>query len=123
MIFFFKPSASNEVLISGGSSDVCSSDLSALEINPLARMKPPLAEHIFGTDGLGRGVYARVVWGARVSLVVGVAVALVSVVLGVLIGMLAGYFSKLDMLIMRIMDGLMAMPNILLAIADRKSVV
>lgn len=93
------------------------SSMNPLEINPLARMKPPSAQHIFGTDALGRDVYARVVWGARVSLVVGVAVAVVSVVLGVLIGMLAGYFSKLDMVIMRIMDGLMAIPNILLAIA------
>ncbi|MBO9355407.1 ABC transporter permease subunit [Bordetella petrii] len=91
--------------------------MNPLEINPLARMKPPSAEHFFGTDALGRDVFARVVWGARVSLVVGVAVAVASVVLGVLIGMLAGYFSKLDMLIMRIMDGLMAIPNILLAIA------
>ncbi|WP_442593571.1 ABC transporter permease [Parapusillimonas sp. JC17] len=93
------------------------SSINPLDINPLARMKPPSAQHIFGTDALGRDVYARVVWGARVSLVVGVAVAIVSVVLGVLIGMLAGYFSKLDMVIMRIMDGLMAIPNILLAIA------
>ncbi|MEB2398175.1 MAG: ABC transporter permease [Alcaligenaceae bacterium] len=93
------------------------SSINPLDINPLARMKPPSAEHIFGTDALGRDVYARVVWGARVSLVVGVAVALVSVALGVLIGMLAGYFSKLDMAIMRVMDGLMAIPNILLAIA------
>jgi peptide/nickel transport system permease protein len=90
---------------------------SPTDINPLARMKPPSAAHFFGTDALGRDVFSRVVWGARVSLVVGVAVAVLSVVLGVVIGMLAGYFSKLDMVIMRIMDGLMAIPNILLAIA------
>lgn len=88
-----------------------------LEINPLARMKPPSEEHLFGTDALGRDLFARVVWGTRVSLVVGAAVAVISVMLGVLIGMVAGYFSKIDMLIMRIMDGLMAIPNILLAIA------
>src|SRR3546814_15215960 len=64
--------------------------ISPLDINPLARMKPPSAEHIFGTDGLGRDVYARVVWGARVSLVVGVQLALVSGVLGVRSAMLAG---------------------------------
>jgi len=91
--------------------------MSPVEINPLARMKPPSAEHLFGTDALGRDVFARVIWGARISLVVGLAVGVLSVVLGVLIGMLAGYFSKLDMFIMRIMDGLMAIPNILLAIA------
>lgn len=90
---------------------------SPVEINPLARMKAPSAQHWFGTDGLGRDVFSRVIWGARVSLVVGIAVAVFSVVLGVVIGMLAGYFAKLDMLIMRIMDGLMAIPNILLAIA------
>ncbi|MVW78656.1 ABC transporter permease [Bordetella sp. 02P26C-1] len=90
---------------------------SPTDINPLARMKPPSAAHIFGTDALGRDIFSRVVWGARVSLVVGIAVALLSVLLGVVIGMLAGYFSKLDMIIMRIMDGLMAIPNILLAIA------
>jgi len=91
--------------------------VSPVEINPLARMKPPSSTYIFGTDGLGRDVYSRVVWGARVSLIVGIAVAVFSVIIGVVIGMLAGYFSKLDMIIMRVMDGLMAIPNILLAIA------
>lgn len=91
--------------------------MSPVDIDPLARMKPPSIEHLFGTDSLGRDVFARVVWGARISLVVGVVVAVASVLLGVLIGMLAGYFSELDMFIMRIMDGLMAIPNILLAIA------
>lgn len=93
------------------------SSLNPLDINPLARMKPPSAEHFFGTDALGRDVYTRVIYGSRVSLVVGVAVAVISVVLGVVIGMMAGYFSALDMVIMRIMDGLMSIPNILLAIA------
>ncbi len=87
------------------------------DINPMARMKPPSAEHFFGTDALGRDVYARTLWGARVSLLVGVVVALVSTAGGVILGMLAGYFRRLDGLIMRIMDGLMAIPAILLAIA------
>ena len=87
------------------------------ELNPLARMKPPSDEHLFGTDALGRDVFSRVVWGARVSLVVGVAVAIISVVLGVIIGMVAGYYRIVDSIVMRIMDGLMAIPNILLAIA------
>ncbi|MCH3832122.1 ABC transporter permease, partial [Campylobacter jejuni] len=78
---------------------------------------PPSAEHFFGTDALGRDVYAHTLWGARVSLLVGVVVALVSTAGGVLLGMLAGYFRRLDALIMRIMDGLMAIPGVLLAIA------
>jgi peptide/nickel transport system permease protein len=87
------------------------------DINPLARMKPPSSEHYFGTDALGRDVYSRTIWGARVSLVVGIVVAVVSTVAGVALGMAAGYFRRIDAFIMRIMDGLMAIPGVLLAIA------
>ncbi|MGE8602510.1 ABC transporter permease [Bordetella trematum] len=87
------------------------------EIDPLARMKPPSMEHFFGTDALGRDVYSRTLWGARVSLLVGITVALVATAIGVLLGMLAGYFRRVDALIMRFMDGLMAIPGVLLAIA------
>ncbi|KAG0929096.1 hypothetical protein G6F31_017470 [Rhizopus arrhizus] len=87
------------------------------DINPMARMKPPSTEHFFGTDALGRDVYSRTVWGARVSLLVGIVVAVVSTVAGVMLGMLAGYFRRVDALIMRIMAGLMAIPGVLLAIA------
>lgn len=93
------------------------SSVSPVEINPIARMKPPSETHLFGTDALGRDVFSRAVWGARISLVVGISVAVVSIVLGVALGMLAGYFPRIDMVLMRIMDGLMAIPNILLAIA------
>ena len=72
---------------------------------------------VMGTDGLGRDIYSRVVWGARVSLTVGLAVAVVSVAIGLAIGLAAGYFRALDGVIMRIMDGLMAVPAILVAIA------
>lgn len=90
---------------------------SPTDINPLARMKPPSEQHLFGTDAMGRDIFSRVVWGARVSLVVAVAVAAISLVIGIFIGVVAGYFRKLDMFIMRVMDGMMAIPNILLAIA------
>lgn len=86
-------------------------------INPVDRLQPPSAEHYFGTDHLGRDVFARSVYGARISLIVGVSVAVLSVVFGLAIGLAAGYVRRLDNLVMRVMDGLMAIPAILLAIA------
>lgn len=89
----------------------------ALTMQPANRLKPPSAENWFGTDNLGRDVFARTVYGARISLLVGLSVAAVSVVLGLAIGLAAGNSRRLDGLIMRVMDGIMAIPSILLAIA------
>lgn len=87
------------------------------DIDPLARLQGPSAEHRFGTDALGRDVYSRAVWGARVSLVVGVTVAALSAAVGIVLGLVAGFVRPVAGLVMRVMDGLMAIPGILLAIA------
>ena len=88
-----------------------------IRLNPTARLKPPSAEHWFGTDQLGRDVYSRVIYGARISLLVGFSVAALSTVLGLAIGLVTGFLRRVDAVVMRIMDGLMSIPAILLAIA------
>src|SRR5690554_3659898 len=87
------------------------------QINPSSRLSPSGAEHWLGSDAFGRDIYSRVVYGARVSIIVGLGAAALSLFFGLLIGILAGYFPVLDAIIMRIMDGIMAIPAILLAIA------
>lgn len=84
---------------------------------PGSRLLPPSAAHWFGTDQLGRDLFARVLYGSRVSLLVGFSVALLSAVLGAFIGMLSASGRRIDGIVMRIMDGIMSIPAILLAIA------
>lgn len=88
-----------------------------LAVFPSKRLQPPSAESWLGTDMLGRDVYSRVVYGARVSLIVGLAVAALSTLLGLAIGLVTGYVRRLDAVVMRVMDGLMSIPSVLLAIA------
>ncbi len=87
------------------------------DLDPSARLQGISTDHLLGTDAFGRDVFSRVVYGARVSLIVGLGVTIISIVIGLIIGVLAGYFRWFDAIIMRIMDGVMAIPNILLAIA------
>jgi peptide/nickel transport system permease protein len=88
-----------------------------VDIDPVQRLKRPSEVHWFGTDFYGRDLYTRVVYGARISLIVGVLVAALAISMGLLIGLVAGYLRWVDAVVMRIMDGLMAIPGILLAIA------
>ena len=87
-----------------------------LDISPRNRLKTPSAEHWFGTDNLGRDIYSRTLHGGRVSLTVGLGVGLLATFFGLMVGLVSGYSRPVDAVIMRIMDGLMAIPEILLAI-------
>ncbi len=88
-----------------------------LEMNPIIRLKRPGAEYWFGTDRIGRDIFARTVYGTRVSLLVAASVAVLAMAVGLTIGLLAGYIRAVDAVAMRFMDALMAIPGILLAIA------
>jgi peptide/nickel transport system permease protein len=86
-------------------------------MSPVKRLRDPSAEYWFGTDMLGRDVYSRVLFGARVSITVGLAVAIFSTLVGLAIGLVTGFIRWVDAVVMRVMDGLMSIPSVLLAIA------
>jgi peptide/nickel transport system permease protein len=88
-----------------------------IEINPIQRLRPPSLEHLFGTDNLGRDIFSRTLYGGRISLTVGLSVAFFTSLIGLAIGLVSGYLRAVDAVMMRIMDGLMAIPEILLAIS------
>jgi peptide/nickel transport system permease protein len=88
-----------------------------ISINPSQRLRGMSAEHWFGTDRFGRDLYSRVIYGGRVSLIVGLSVAALSTLIGLAIGLVSGYMRAVDAVVMRVMDGMMAIPAIMLAIA------
>ncbi|MEO1092464.1 MAG: ABC transporter permease [Pseudomonadota bacterium] len=88
-----------------------------LHIDPLSRLKSPTADHVLGTDAIGRDLWSRTIHGGRISLVVGLIVAVFATAVGLVLGLVAGYNRIADAILMRVMDGLMSIPAILLAIA------
>lgn len=88
-----------------------------VEMNPVERLRAPGAGHWFGTDMYGRDSYSRVIYGSRISLLVGLVVAVVTSAIGLMIGLISGFVREFDNLIMRVMDGIMALPDLLLAIS------
>lgn len=88
-----------------------------VRLTPSMRLKPPSEINWLGTDAYGRDLFSRIIYGGRISLVVGLASAIFAVLFGLLLGLLAGYVRWIDAVLMRMVDGLMAIPSILLAIA------
>lgn len=86
-------------------------------IDPEQRLLPPSSVHWFGTDDFGRDIFARTIVAAKISLFVGAVVAIISSVIGTIIGIVSGYYRKADFVLMRIIDGLLAFPSLLLALA------
>ncbi|HEY3076041.1 MAG TPA: ABC transporter permease [Burkholderiales bacterium] len=99
--------------------DAASRDLRPGEAGEITTLEGESVKHVFlmGSDSFGRDIYSRVLYGTRVSLVIGLAAALLALLFGVVCGLSAGYIRWLDGLVMRVMDGIMAIPAILIAIA------
>lgn len=87
------------------------------EMEITKRLVAPSTEHIFGTDGFGRDLWSRVIYGLRASMLVGFVIAAASGIIGLILGLLAGYFPKFDLVMMRLIEGIMAIPSMLMAIA------
>lgn len=88
-----------------------------LELRPMVRLKPPSLDHLFGTDMMGRDIFSRTIHGGRISLFIGICVASITILVGSVIGLISGFIRWADIILMRIIDGLQAIPSILLAIA------
>src|SRR5690625_2201379 len=86
-------------------------------IDPEQRLLAPSTTHWFGTDNFGRDIFARTVVAAKISLIVGAVVAFISTCIGTIIGIVSGYYRKADFILMRMIDGLLAFPSLLLALA------
>ena len=99
--------------------DAASRDLRPGEAGEITTLEGETVKHVFlmGSDSYGRDIYSRVIYGTRVSLVVGLTAALIALFFGVICGLAAGYIRRLDGIVMRVMDGIMAIPAILIAIA------
>src|SRR6266481_4136631 len=91
-----------------------------LLLAPSQRLKPSSAQFLLGTDAYGRDVLSRIIYGGRISLLIGLGAAVFSIGTGLVIGLVSGFFKWIDAVMMRVMDGLMAIPSILLAIAARE---
>lgn len=106
------------ILLAVFANGIANYDTMAVKIDMLHRLAPPSAEHIFGTDELGRDLFARIIHGARISLSIGFLAELVTLALGMFFGALSGFYGgRLDNIIMRCMDVFMAIPSLLLSIA------
>ena len=91
--------------------------LDPMRLHPMDRLKPPMKGHLFGTDSMGRDIFSMVIYGSRISLEVAISVLLLTSFAGILMGLMAGYYKVLDNIIMRVSDGMFAIPAIILAIA------